>query len=470
MQRAALTSIVAALMLVVGPVASSSALASEESVDAAFSTPGGNEWWIEVYVDADEPLERVDARINHGDWIQLEHKDWGTWATSTHVPDGSTVEFQATSTGGETITSQAYQWPSGELADDSSSSALDAAFSTSGGNEWWIEVYVDANERLAKVDARIDGGQWQSLEHKDWGSWAQSYHAPEGSHVEFRATSSDDDTVLSPTYRWTGGEEIVDTIDDVNPATMDAAFGPKAGNAWWVEVYVVTNGSIQSVEASVDGGDWHELTYRDWGAWAASFHVPDGSEVTFRATDDEGAIDKSQPYHWPEASPADDPDAAWPTQGNYADYHAHGGGPTSAYKYEMEALYVHGEDGWVVRCEGYREDPGGREEVFDFQRLAPPEGPSDVWVGKHVDVEQGPCHRGTYDNLTVQEQRSYDTRQNGQETSVSVWFANRTADCRCQGWEAHWETETNLVTEWWRGGRTGDVGELQDTDAPMSEG
>ncbi len=156
-----------------------------------------NEWWVEVYVDASDPITSVEVQIDGGDWIALDEKDWGSWAKSVHAPQGSDVVFKATRSDGAQDTSQTYTWMTDEEASFSASFTPKAQ-----GNDWWVETDVDANKPVVAVDARIDGGQWRALDKQDWGSWAKSIHAPDGSQVQFQAHSDSGETVTSDTYRW----------------------------------------------------------------------------------------------------------------------------------------------------------------------------------------------------------------------------------------------------------------------------
>jgi len=70
----------------------------------------GNDWWVEVDVQADQPLAKVDAKVGSGAWTALTHESWGSWAKSMAAPNGSLVTFRATSTTGATATSAATTW------------------------------------------------------------------------------------------------------------------------------------------------------------------------------------------------------------------------------------------------------------------------------------------------------------------------------------------------------------------------
>ena len=56
---------------------------------------------------------------------------------------------------------------------------------------------------IYKVEAKVNGGTWTALPKTDWGSYAKSIYAPNGSSVVFRATSSSGATTTSQTYTWT---------------------------------------------------------------------------------------------------------------------------------------------------------------------------------------------------------------------------------------------------------------------------
>ena len=281
--------------------------------DASFRTNGGNQWWVEVYVDANQALAKVEARADGGSWHTLTKRSWGAWAASFHVPDGSVVEFRATSTSGATDTSGGYRWPSGTPTSDTgggtgggdTGGTFSASFTPKSGNEWWIQVDVDSSQTVSGVDVRINGGSWRTLEKKSWGDWAGSYHAPEGSTVQFRAKSSGGDTALSGCYRWTSATSVScdggSTGGDTGGGTsgFDATFSNARGNEWWVEVNVKATESVSAVHARVNGGDWRPLEKTSWGSWADNIHAPSGSTVEFRATGSSGATDTSGTYRWP---------------------------------------------------------------------------------------------------------------------------------------------------------------------------
>lgn len=76
---------------------------------ATFTGVTGNAWWVQTKVTGDKPIASVAARVNGGTWVTLTKYDWG-YAKSIPAPAGSTVEFRATATTGETAQSGAYKW------------------------------------------------------------------------------------------------------------------------------------------------------------------------------------------------------------------------------------------------------------------------------------------------------------------------------------------------------------------------
>ncbi|HET6398598.1 MAG TPA: VCBS repeat-containing protein [Candidatus Thermoplasmatota archaeon] len=180
--------------------------------DASFTGVRGNEWWVQAAVSATGgTLSKVEVSLDGGSWKPLAKQDWGAWAASYHIRDGTVVQLRATSTSGATDLSDCYKWIPASGKDAAKvtcgsappPSAFDASFSGVKGNEWWVQVNVAANEPVAKVEARVGcGGTWQVLPKQDWGAYAKSFHVPSGSKVDFRATSASGATDLSGGYVW----------------------------------------------------------------------------------------------------------------------------------------------------------------------------------------------------------------------------------------------------------------------------
>lgn len=112
--------------------------------------------------------------------------------------DGIKAHRSGTTTSTTTSTTST---PTTTTTATTASTAFDAKFSDVGGNNWWVEVDVDANQAVAGVDARVNGGTWVPLTKQSWGDWARSFSAPDGS-IQFRARSTGGATDYSSTYAW----------------------------------------------------------------------------------------------------------------------------------------------------------------------------------------------------------------------------------------------------------------------------
>ena len=290
-----------------------------------FDHDGDNEWWVEVLVRGAEGdgAVTVEARAESGPYHHLQAKavvdGWSKWGTNTQdqfrVPPGDRVKFRAfvidnvTGNGGF-VESCFFTHPQGVEQCDTPPppGEFDATFSGVKGNNWWVEVRVSANEPLAGVDARVNcADPWRPLELKSWGSWAASFHIPTGSKVDFRARSTDGDQDLSQGYTWTSATPTSgcgEAPPPPPPGEFDATFSGVKGNNWWVETKVTANQPLAGVDARINCADpWRPLELKSWGSWAASFHIPTGSKVDFRARSSGGAHDLSGGYVWPEATP-----------------------------------------------------------------------------------------------------------------------------------------------------------------------
>lgn len=334
------------------PALQSPIVEPKSSFSATFDVKSPNAWWQELYVKPDSPrtISAAEVRINNDVWRPMTKSSWGAWTSSYNTPAGTKVEFRATD-GTQYSISLPFTWMDGTLSKRSDlgccptetttpppptttsppppptttttappppptttttspPTGFDARFAVSPNvNEWWVEVTVSANEAITNVDARVNGGAWKPLTLRSWGSWAESFNAPRNSIVEFRATSSTGAQDLSDRYCWMttcGGPNPTTTMPPPPtttspPASFDANFFAKAvGNDWWVEVDVTAPGhTIATVEAQINGGTWRTLDKTSWGSWAKSFNVPNGSQITFRATNAAGATDLSSPVTWP---------------------------------------------------------------------------------------------------------------------------------------------------------------------------
>lgn len=274
--------------------------------NATFTIKSPNEWWQELYPSPQTPrtITKAEVRIDGAFWRPMTKSSWGAWTSSYNAPKGVRVEFLVTDSAGAVSQSAPFTWLDGTLTKGSVTpgdppppppSAFNATFEVpSTVNEWWVEVKVTATDPVAGVEARVNGGAWVALAFTDWGSWAKSFYVARGSDVQFRATASFGDQVISPTFTWLGAAP-----PPPPPGTFEPTFHPRAqDNNWWVEVEVRSTSTIAKVEAQANGGAWIVLDKTSWGTWAKSFFVPDNSQVRFRATSSAGETALSASYPW----------------------------------------------------------------------------------------------------------------------------------------------------------------------------
>ncbi len=201
-----------------------------------------------------------------------------------------------------------YSW--GQMyALSTSTPAPSDTFTAVRGNEWWVQASVAGNP--AQVHVRLNGGDWKPLAKQSWAptAWAASYHIPQGTLVQLRATSSTGASVLSICYQWIPSSNadarmVACTSTPPPPTGFDATFTNVKGNEWWVQAHVRANSghTIIGVEVRVDGGAWQPLAKQSWGThdWALSTHLPEGSRLEFRARSGvDGASELSDGcYRW----------------------------------------------------------------------------------------------------------------------------------------------------------------------------
>lgn len=314
--------------------------------DASFTVKSPNDWWQELWVTAPgHTITSAEVRVNGDVWQSMAKSSWGAWTSSYHTVAGSKVEFLIHDSAGATSQSLPFTWMDGTLTKGSttpttttstsststttttSSTTTSTASTSSSGtttspgfsatftvppgvNEWWVEVKVTSAQAVAKVEASLNGGAWQDLPKTSWGTWAKSIHAPAGTQVVFRATSGTGATATSQAFNWLGGSTTTTTTTTSTTSTtgtsssgtvspLAATFTPHAvGNDWWVETEVAANHPLAKVEARLNGGAWQDLPPTSWGTWAKSLNAPNGTQVTFRATDTSGATATSAAYTW----------------------------------------------------------------------------------------------------------------------------------------------------------------------------
>lgn len=198
----------------------------------AKTASGANAWWVDASVapQAGVTVTKVEAKAGSGAWQTLAKTSWGTWAKSFNAPAGTAMSFRATATDGRTATTPTMVWlkdtqavatASGQATSPATPSATTTAppattatgsatyspaFTPKAvGNDWWVETAVGtvSGKAPAKVEAKVGSGAWTALPKDTWGTYAKSLAAPNGSPVQFRATSDTGQVAYSKLVTWT---------------------------------------------------------------------------------------------------------------------------------------------------------------------------------------------------------------------------------------------------------------------------
>jgi PKD repeat protein len=247
----------------------------------------------------------------------------GTYPVRLTVSDGALTSVATKSVTVAKATSSSSSATSAPAT--TSGSGYSASFTFgSGANEWWMETKVSSSSAPVKVEVKVGSGSWTPLRKRDATTWGEEMHVTKGTPVAFRATASDGRTATTGQHAYLGGTAPMAatgtstaTATTAAPAPATTTSAPAAttsaaattfkayfsarsvGNDWWVEAAAQGNEPLSKVEAKVNGGSWVTLPKQSWGAYAASIHAPNGSQVTFRATGaTSGGLSYSQPVTW----------------------------------------------------------------------------------------------------------------------------------------------------------------------------
>ncbi|MEK6976388.1 MAG: hypothetical protein AABY18_08610 [Candidatus Thermoplasmatota archaeon] len=290
-----------------------------------FDHAGGNQWWVEAQLAGQDGGQVASLWVasypaSSSMWTPMTwHADWGKWTASSHVPPGDPVKFRAMWDGGAMQSSCWFSHPAGEEACGGSGNPtpFDATFTLVTGNEWWVQTQVTPNNghSVDHVEVLV-GSEWKSLRLQSWGvrEYGASYHFPQGSVVQFRASDTQSLSDLSSCYGWIPPQGNGQTAGEVScsspppPPGFTATWSQVAGNNWWVEGVLTASEPVYSVFLTIDcsTGDPADMSYNAaWGKWTlGNTHIPTGAKVTFTANGgSSGTQVHSGGYIWPNATP-----------------------------------------------------------------------------------------------------------------------------------------------------------------------
>lgn len=296
----------------------------------AFDHVGGNEWWVEVRLVGSEDhkdVKSVSARDdNQATWVPLELKDWDVWAGSFHIEDDNRLRFRAVFDTGTKLFSCQFTHPDGL---EECNEAADYEHVGGGHTDPWRGTYREyllfdhLGGDATNVKVKILGGHPDAydgpsptgiyaqaanhnepteLERTGWRTWEGTFDTPMAGDIQFHGVQGSSGPPLfaySCAFTHPQGLERCDAGEE---PYVEAEFTGVSGNEWWVQVDVDASKPLRGVDARVDDdGAWMPLERKDWGAWAASFHVPDGANVEFRAQSTDWFWDMSEAaWAWPD--------------------------------------------------------------------------------------------------------------------------------------------------------------------------
>jgi hypothetical protein len=357
-----------------------------------FDHDGDNAWWVEfqargsngdgmflgqVLVEGTTTWRGMNFAAND---YERQQAGWSKFAPeqSFNVPDGKRVMFRVHMTDGATgntgiVQSCWFTHPAGveqcgtTSTTTTTGSGFNPQFTGFRGNEWWVQANVGTTSHcISKVDVRSNNGAWMPLGKQSWGptAWAASYHFPQGSILQMRATSCSGQVDLSSCRQWIPAPNTDATIvacpgGTPQPTPFDATFTGVKGNHYWVQVNVAANEPLKEVAFRVNcAPSWIPLAKQSWGGWAPTHQViiPQGSKVDFKATSLDGDRDASGGYIWTAATPTSGCAlGAWPAPGSEVVYDLSSGvcgGGECFHADATLALTYTAENHWQGWCTG----------------------------------------------------------------------------------------------------------------------
>lgn len=484
--------------------------------DATFTGVKGNNWWIQATVSGNQPISRVEARIDceTDAWFALTKHSWGGWATSIHVLEGQRVDFRATGSSGATDVSEGYTWVAATPAPACPAtwppppSGFHAAYSNLRGDGGHVEADVTASQPLAAVAARtMNSLAWHPLTKGAGSTWAGDFDVTGHNVVEFRATATDGSRhVTHQGWYWPyPGSYTTEPVLYPSPGTNDDVyFAAIRGDEEqvWVDTYSIY--PLSAVHLQVDPGPtWFPMVMDaasgDWMADGLS--IPYGSRIWLRATytlatGATGTVtEPGGEGPWP----------TWPQMGSYYSYREKGNSSgtddeTGVHYTSTSDTFIHvmTEDGrysnWKGTCttitRSFVTPPGqpghweNRTDTYDFDR-EPQGGWADAPVGTKSEVRwPSTCAQMVEPDMPVCERGPHRTSLrtiSGDPITLDAVRGCRDTPSGAPPPESHeefwWDQRVGLLLDWntsigpnpgFSDWRSESYGWLVDTDAPLA--
>lgn len=248
---------------------------------------------VDIQGTAEDPegnVTGVEVRIDDGPWTEANGTDEWTLAWNTsHVDDGEHTVFARANDAGPatnpitavnvTVSNEAENPPSVSIEEPEQGQTVGGAVEVTG-------TAHDPEGNLTAVQVRIDGGSWESVDGlEEWSyRWDAGTYA-DGEHViAARADDGNTSTVENVTVAVdNGGQTPVEIERPEDGADVE-------GTVTVAGTVQASEGSIETVEVSVDGGPWIEAdSSRNWSYSWDTGSLPAGSHrVSVRAQTAQG--------------------------------------------------------------------------------------------------------------------------------------------------------------------------------------
>ena len=261
---------------------------------------------VNAYTDSSAAPQKVEVRFDGGDFEAMQgpqrpnEYEW-TFSYDQAPSSGHHVaQFRITDEVGRSNCDQdGWNWPQ------------DTGFSQYGeGNEVWFEEmkgstsWVQTNAYswtpIVAVGVLLPDGSERMLTKQAWCDWAAQVDLAAGTQVRFIGYFPNFDHDISAAMAWPPGSSPPPPPPPPPPG-FTAQFTLVTGNEWWVQTQVTpSGGTLSKVDVRLNGGDWKPLKLQPWGvrAYAASYHIPEGTVVQFHAVSTTGQEALSACYHW----------------------------------------------------------------------------------------------------------------------------------------------------------------------------